>query len=88
MPNFSTIASPLNELVKKDVPFEWTNKQDHAFQLLKYQLTNAPILALPNFERTFELEYDASGIGIGVLLLQGGHPISYFSEKIKGVSLN
>nr|KYP73910.1 Retrovirus-related Pol polyprotein from transposon 17.6 [Cajanus cajan] len=88
VPNFSTISSPLNELVKKDVPFDWTIKHDQAFQLLKDQLTNAPIPALPNFEKTFELECDAFGIGIGVVLLQGGHTISYFSEKLKGSSLN
>nr|KYP61106.1 Retrotransposable element Tf2 [Cajanus cajan] len=87
-PNFSSIALPLNELVKKDVLFEWTSKHDQAFQLLKDQLKNAPILALPNFEKTFELECDASGVGIGVVLLQGGHPIAYFSEKLKCVSLN
>nr|KYP34521.1 Retrotransposable element Tf2 [Cajanus cajan] len=88
VPNFSSIASPLNELVKKDVSFEWTSKHDHAFQLLKEQLTNAPILALPNFEKTFELECDASRVGIGAVLLQGGHPIAYFSEKLKGATLN
>nr|KYP60267.1 Retrovirus-related Pol polyprotein from transposon 412 family [Cajanus cajan] len=59
VPNFSSIASLFNELVKKDVLFEWTTKHDQAFQLLKDQLTNAHILALPNFEKTFKLECDA-----------------------------
>ena len=88
VPNFSSLASPLNELVKKDTPFCWTEKQDQAFKRLKAQLTNAPILALPNFAKTFELECDASGVGIGVVLLQGGHPIAYFSEKLHGATLN
>jgi len=88
VPNFSTLASPLNEFVKKDVSFNWGEKQESAFQQLKEKLTNAPILALPNFSKTFELECDASGVGIGVVLLQGGHPIAYFSEKIHGASLN
>ena len=85
MPNFSSLASPLNELVKKDTPFYWTEKHEQAFKRLKAQLTNAPILALPNFANTFELECDASGVGIGAVLLQGGHPIAYFSEKLHGV---
>jgi len=88
VPNFSTLASPLNELVKKDVSFNWGEKQEYAFQQLKENLTNAPILALPNFSKTFELECDASGVGIGAVLLQGGHPIAYFSEKLHGASLN
>jgi len=88
VPNFSTLASPLNELVKKDVSFNWGEKQESAFQQLKQKLTNAPILALPNFSKTFELECDASGVGICVVLLQGGHQIAYFSEKLHGASLN
>jgi len=74
--------------VKKDTPFYWTEKHEQTFQRLKAQLTNAPILALPNFSKTFELECDASGVGIGAVLLQGGHPITYFSEKLDGASLN
>jgi len=88
MPKFSSLASPLNELEKKDAPFCWTEKQEQAFKRLKAQLTNAPILALPNFAKTFELECDASGVGIGAVLLQGGHPIAYFSEKLHGATLN
>ena len=88
VPNFSSLASPLNELVKKDAPFCWTEKQEQAFKRLKAQLTNAPILALPNFAKTFELECDASRVGIGVVLLQGGHPIAYCSEKLHGATLN
>nr|KYP32028.1 Retrovirus-related Pol polyprotein from transposon 17.6 [Cajanus cajan] len=86
--DFSTLASPLNELVKKDVPFLWGEAQEKAFKTLKEKLTNAPILALPNFDQTFELECDASGLGIGAVLLQGGHPIAYFSEKLHGATLN
>jgi len=55
---------------------------------LKEKLTKTPILALPNFTKTFEIECDDSNIGIGVVLLQEGHPIAYFSEKLKGIHLN
>ena len=74
--------------MKKDTPLSWTEKQDQAFKSLKALLTNAPILALPNFAKTFELECDASGVGIGAVLLQGGHPIAYFSGKLRGATLN
>nr|KYP41681.1 Transposon Ty3-G Gag-Pol polyprotein [Cajanus cajan] len=86
--DFSTLASPLNELVKKDVSFLWGEAQEKAFKTLKEKLTNAPILALPNFDQTFELECDASSLSIGVVLFQGGHPIAYFSEKLHGATLN
>ena len=51
--NFSTIASPLNELVKKNVSFIWEKDQELAFNTLKEKLSSAPLLALPNFESTF-----------------------------------
>jgi len=86
--NFSTIAAPLNATVKKDVVFKWGEDQIQAFETLKEKLTKAPILALPNFTKTFEIECDASKIGIGAVLLQEGHPIAYFSEKLKGSHLN
>ena len=88
VPNFCSLASPLNELVKKDVTFIWGKKKQKAFEEIKERLTKALILALPNFPKTFKLECDASRIGIGVVLLQEGHPIVYFSEKLHGASLN
>ena len=68
--HFISKASPLNELVKKGVTFQWGDKQEVAFETLKHKLTNAPILALPNFQKSFELECDASVVGIGVVLIQ------------------
>jgi hypothetical protein len=60
--DFSTIAAPLNELTKKGVPFSWGTRQENAFDTLKDKLTHAPLLQLPDFNKTFELECDASGI--------------------------
>ena len=62
--------------------------QEEAFTVLKDKLTHAPLLQLPDFNKTFELECDASGIGLGGVLLQDGKPVAYFSEKLSGPSLN
>ncbi|KAK1694267.1 hypothetical protein QYE76_010964 [Lolium multiflorum] len=71
--------TPMN--VSQGVAFEWGVAQDHAFDELKRLLTSAPLLALSDFNKQFEIECDASGIGIGGVLMQEGRPIAYFSEK-------
>jgi hypothetical protein len=88
MRDFSIITTPLNDLMKNGVPFYWGAAQEHSFNTLIDKLTHAPLLQLPNFGKTFEFECDASGIGIGDVLLQEGKPIAYFSEKLSGPSLN
>jgi hypothetical protein len=88
MRDFRTITAPLNDLTKKGVPLYWGAAQEHSFNTLIDKLTHAPLLHLPNFGKTFELECNASGIGIGGVLLQEGKPIAYFSEKLSGPSMN
>jgi hypothetical protein len=63
--DFSTIAAPMNELTKKEISIKWGDAQDKSFQALKDRLTTAPLLALLDFGKTFEIECDASGVGIG-----------------------
>jgi hypothetical protein len=86
--DFSTIAAPLFELTKNGVPFRWGPAQQQAFDALKSKLTQAPLLQLPDFDKTFELECDASGIGIGGVLIQGSKPVTFFSEKLHGPTLD
>jgi hypothetical protein len=86
--DFSTIATPLNELTKKGVPFSWGTWQGNAFDMLKDKLTHAPLLQLPDFNKSFELECDASGIELGCVLLQERKHVAYFSEKLSGPILN
>ena len=68
--NFSTIAKPLNQLLEKDILFDWLEDQHRAFETLKKHLISAPILRYPNFNRPFYLHTDASGTGIGTVLAQ------------------
>eukprot|EP00731_Ephydatia_muelleri_P002618 Em0001g2618a len=83
--SFATIAASLHELTQKDVSFRWTSECDHAFNLLKEKLTQAPILVYPQFgsEATpFILETDASDVGIAAVLQQDGHVIAYASRAL------
>jgi hypothetical protein len=86
--DFSTIAAPLNELTKKVAPLSSGTRQQNAFDMLKDKLTHTPLLQLPDFNKTFELECDASGIGLGGVLLQERKHVAYFSEKLSGPILN
>ena len=76
--DFGSIAAPLNELTKKDVPFVWGGQKQDVFMLLKDKLTHAPLLQLPDFNKTFELECDAGGIGLGVCVITRGQACCIF----------
>jgi hypothetical protein len=86
--DFSTIDAPITKIVKKSIGFNWNDEQDKAFNLLKDKLCSTLVLALPDFTRAFEVECDASGIGIGDVLMQDRRPIAYFSKKLNGAALN
>uniref|UniRef100_A0A8R7K3Q3 Reverse transcriptase domain-containing protein n=1 Tax=Triticum urartu TaxID=4572 RepID=A0A8R7K3Q3_TRIUA len=80
--NYGIISRTLSDLLKKDVIFQWTPTVEAAFQSLKTALAQAPVLALPDFKKTFMIETDASNNGIGAVLMQEGHPISYLSKAL------
>ena len=73
---FSQIAAPLTDLTKKGV-FSWSDTVQRAFDRLKEVMSSCPVLALPVFTQPFVLECDASGEGIGAVLIDaGGTPYS------------
>lgn len=74
--------------MKKDKGFIRDSEQDHAFAFLKDKLCNASLLRLCNFDLTFEVECDASRIGIGIILMQKKWLVAYFSEKLNSTPLS
>jgi hypothetical protein len=70
IPDFSKISKPITELLKNQVKFVWSPECEEAFQTLKKLLTAAPVLAQPDIEKLFDVYCDASGTGIGCVLMQ------------------
>ena len=84
---FASIASPLTRLLKKDVSFHWHDVHQQSFDALKHALTHAPVLTFPDYQLPFIMCTDASGLGIGAVLMQqkeGHHPqvIAYASRVL------
>jgi hypothetical protein len=82
--NIGVISRPLSNLLKKNIVYVWTQEHESAFAALKQALVSTHVLALPNFEQQFIIETDASDGGMGVVLMQGGHPLTFLS-KVLGV---
>ncbi|GJW46764.1 putative reverse transcriptase domain-containing protein [Tanacetum coccineum] len=80
---FSKIAKPMTKLTQKNVKFDWTEKAEAAFQLLKKKLCSAPILTLPKGIENFVVYYDASCKGLGPVLMQKEKVIAYASRQLK-----
>jgi len=68
--------------------FQWGDKQHKAFDTLKERISTTPILALPDLQRPFEIEMDASDYAMGAVLMQHGKPICYHSETFNSAVFN
>ena len=70
----------MHDLTKKKVKFQWTTRENEAFNELKKRLMYGPLLVLPNRKTTFEVHCDASGDSLGVVLSQEVHPKAHESH--------
>ncbi|KAL4100697.1 hypothetical protein QTP88_020731 [Uroleucon formosanum] len=90
--NYGQIAKPLTSLLKKDVPYRWSDICQTSFETLKNLLTQAPILQYPDFQKPFNLTCDASNYAIGCILSQGpigkDLPIAFASRTLNKAEIN
>jgi hypothetical protein len=80
--NFSKIVKPMTKLLEKEAKFKWSPQCKEAFLTLKKFLTTAPVLAQPDIEKLFDVYCDASGMGIGGVLMQDRRTIAYASRQL------
>jgi hypothetical protein len=83
IPNFSKIAKPMTQLLEKEAKFKWSRQCEEGFLTLKKLLTTAPVLAQLGIEKLFDVYCDASGTGIGGVLVQDGHAIAYAPRQLR-----
>lgn len=84
--NYGKITRSLTDMLKKG-NFKWNLKAEASFEQLKMVMTQAPVLALPNFDELFIVECDATRSGIGGVLMQNQRPIAFFSHALRDKNL-
>ena len=90
---YSNITYLLEELLRADVPYHWTNECQQSFELLKRKLVEVPILKFPDWSRKFHVHIDASSLAVGAILAQPvddsiDHPNVYERRKLNKVERN
>ncbi|KAJ9511736.1 hypothetical protein QJQ45_022600, partial [Haematococcus lacustris] len=85
---FAKLVAPLTNLTKTHVQWCWDDSCEAAFRGVKHALSNAPVLALPDFSKQFQVICDASVTGIGAVLMQDGHPIAFESRRLIPAEVN
>jgi hypothetical protein len=83
IPDFSRIAKPMTVLLKKGVKYEWSQKCEDAFHALRQHLTTTLVLAQPDNTKPFEVYCNASGTGLGCVLMQDNRVIAYASRALR-----
>jgi hypothetical protein len=73
----------MTKLLEKGKTFEWTPGREASFQVLKKRLTTTPVLTMPDMEKPFLIYCDASGQGLGCVLMQDGHIVAYASKQLR-----
>ena len=79
--NYAHITAPLSNLLKKNA-FHWNEEAEKCIEALKWIMFSTPILATLDFSKPFMIECDASGYGLGAVLMQDEHPITFESRKL------
>ena len=93
IPGFSTLAAPLNALLKKDIAFHWTKETQQSFNSLKQKLTSSPVLMMPDQTWPFQIECDTSKYASGAILTQQDnngdrHPVVFLSKTFNETEWN
>ena len=93
IPGFADIARPLHNLFQKNQAWQWTENEQHAFKLLKLQVSQAPVLVHADPDRQFRMETDASNYAYGAVLSQKQadnchHPIGFMSKSMNPTKQN
>ena len=88
MKDFSKIAAPLTQLLRKNHNFEWTKECEASFQELKQKLVTAPVLVIPEGNEGYVIYSDVSHLGLGCVLMHHGRVVAYASRKLRPHELN